>query len=349
VARLVRPVGRFALTLAVIAVLLLISRPVHAQSAAAYGLLVDRYLTAPEAAVTQLARWSRDDAGRAANEWTRGMPAGRLRAAIMLHTDLAYVLMIDGQTGLGLFHVAIAQHMIDGTVVREPGGAARAFAQRWFEYAASLLTAHGLLNDADRMVRDGLAVFPRGAMLYVARGVIAEYRVALSAPGARSRWFSGDRLPTRSARLLDAAAADYRRAIELDATLAIAWVRLGSVHMAVGDDRAADDLHAALTHATDDRDRYLAHLLLGAVAQRANRLEEARRAYQTALALGGAYQTPYVALSYVEEARGDHDRARDIAVEYARRADKVDDPWWDFHLGGFDSAALVWLRTEARR
>ena len=34
--------------------------------------------------------------------------------------------------------------------------------------------------------------------------------------------------------------------------------------------------------------------------------------------------------------------------EFAQRANRTDDPWWDYRLGGFNANALAWLRAEAR-
>ena len=39
--------------------------------------------------------------------------------------------------------------------------------------------------------------------------------------------------------------------------------------------------------------------------------------------------------------------ARELAAEYAQRRDNLEDPWWDYRLGGSATDALPWLRHEA--
>jgi tetratricopeptide (TPR) repeat protein len=223
---------------------------------------------------------------------------------------------------------------------RDPSS--RIFAGRWHAVVASMYTARGLVVAADRIIRDGLTDFPRSPELYVARGSIQEMRAAAMTDLRSSPTTGG------VSRVLEAAAADFRRALEVDRSLAMAHLHLGWVHHVLGDERSGRDLDAALAHATDDGVRYLAHLFRGAIAERERRLDEARREYEAARAIG-PYQTPFVALSRIEEALGHHDRARDLAHEYTARAIQVEDPWWDYHLGGFDATALAWLHSEARR
>jgi len=160
------------------------------------------------------------------------------------------------------------------------------------------------------------------------------------------------RIPEPTARqttTLESAAAEYRRALALDAHLAIARLHLGWIHVRLHDDRARADLDAALADARDDGVRYLAYLFLGGLAERQNRLADALQEYQLAHAAGPLHQTPYVASSRIEQALGHADRARSLAREYAELKDIDDDPWWTYQLGALDEEALRWLRAEARR
>jgi tetratricopeptide (TPR) repeat protein len=207
-----------------------------------------------------------------------------------------------------------------------------------------------MLDDADWIVRSGLSLFPHAPMLYVARGVAREERVTLNAMSTRGNSRGAGNLPLLTpARLLDLAAADYRHAIELDGTGAIAWLRLGWLHLRTGDPRADRDFDTALERAGDDRLRYLSHLLRGVAAEQSGRLGVALEEYDLALARGASFQTGYVAVSRANEALGQRDRARAVAQEYAALEEKADDPWWDFNIGGFDAETLAWLRAEARR
>ena len=120
------------------------------------------------------------------------------------------------------------------------------------------------------------------------------------------------------------------------------------MHHRIGDSRAPADLEAALAQATDEGTRYLAHLFLGAVAEQRKDLEGARREFEAARAVA-PYQSSFVALGRIEETLGHGDRARQIAAEYAQLTVKLEDPWWDYRLGGFITGALTWLRQEARQ
>ena len=272
------------------------------------------------------------------------MGADRQRAAAMLHTDLAYAFLVARATADASFHIGAARRIIG---MMKAGGRGddrtQLFERRWFVVTAGWYTAVGRLQQAELFVRDGLSEYPRDAMLHVARGCIREMDAALMVTDARN----GAQV-SRATRLLEAAAADYRRALAYDDTLASAHLHLGWVRFLGRDDRSIPEFESALEHADDDTTRYLARLFLGAVAERQNRLEDARREYEAAFALGSSYQTAFIALSRAEEALGHSARARELAQQYAALGEKHEDPWWDYHLGGFDQATLQWLRREAR-
>jgi tetratricopeptide (TPR) repeat protein len=343
-------------TLVVAAPFLLTPAPSFAQSVAAYASFIDRYVAGDsDGAVSGLSRWSRADVTQASKEWARLAPVNRLRQAVMLHTEMVIAAAVEDARDTATFHMAVAQGLVQRIVQpmnarereRTPAGI---FAQRWHELVASVFTGQAMLDDADWMIRSGLSLFSRAPMLYVARGVVREERVNVNVLSARGIGQASGNVPrVPPARLLELAAADYRHALELDGTLAIASLRLGWLHLRTGDGRADSDLDTALEHATDDRLRYLSHLLRGLAAEKSGRLEAALRDYDSALTLGSAFQTAYVAVSRVNEALGQRDRARAVAHEYAALEDKAEDPWWDFNLGGFDVDTLAWLRAEARR
>jgi hypothetical protein len=90
-------------------------------------------------------------------------------------------------------------------------------------------------------------------------------------------------------------------------------------------------------------------MFLGGLAERENRLVDALREYEHARTAGPDFQTPYVALSRVEQALGHDGRARQLALA-GLQLEKIaaDDPWWD-HRIGFDRESLYWLRDQVRR
>jgi tetratricopeptide (TPR) repeat protein len=214
----------------------------------------------------------------------------------------------------------------------------------------NLWAGQGRFDVAYATIRDGMTVFPGSAPLYVARGCIDEARATtvLSLEPRYALVGDRDRISRDGIRSLEAAVADFQTALRSDARLAVANLHRGWIHYRLGDRRAAEELAAALNDATDDGIRYLAHLFRGAIAEARDDLEGARAEFEAAKNLG-AYQSSYVALGRVETALGHGDRAREIAVQYARLPEKAEDPWWDYRLGGFTSGALEQLRAEARR
>ena len=297
--------------------------------------------------MTALARWSRPVVINAVNAWASKLTPQQLIAAAMLHTELAS-RVIDNTPSLASFHIGTASRLLDALIAGDRRNErALAVKRRWYEFIVSLYTSRALLNEAERFARDGLADFPRDAVLWVAFGAIQEMRLGFDEPDLRGVLPDNSRALTRLTRSFDAAASNFRRALAIDNGLATAHLHLGWVHFILHDSRAAEDLRAALAQAPDDGVRYLAHLFLGAVAERDKRLADARQEYEAAQAIGPAYQTPFVALIRVEEELGHHARARELAQTFAELPLKVEDPWWDYHLGRPDLAALAWLRHEA--
>ena len=317
-----------------------------AQSAPSYDSLIDAYArggAAAQQAVLALATLPQDRVNAMVGG-ARTLAPDRQRTAVMLHTDASYALLLAGTTGDGLFHIGAARRVF--AIAKAAGRADTRmpiFERRWFAFVASLYAANSLFDRAAILIRDGLTAYPRNARLYVARGALLEARLDVTAVDPSSR----NQL-SRIERALEPAAADYRHALELDPTLSIAQLRLGALHMRVRDSRARQNLESALRLSAEPIEAYLAHLLLGGVAEGDNHLEAAEREYQAAQAIAAACQTPYVALARVATARGDDAGARAVAAAFASVPEKASDPWWDFHLGGFDQASLTWLRAEAR-
>jgi tetratricopeptide (TPR) repeat protein len=226
----------------------------------------------------------------------------------------------------------------------------RAFSLRWLRLVIGIYTSCGLLERASGYVHYGLAVFPESSQLYVARGIIVE-------AGVRKKlipdWRRGTILSTENRpaveEALRGAENQYVRALSIDRHNAEAHLHLGWMRLFLSDRRARVDLAAAVEDGRDDRIRYLAHLFLGGVAEHEQRLADALQEYELARSAGPDFQTPYVAMSRIEQALGHADRAHELALAgltLDKRDD--DDPWWD-HRIGFDRESLHWLRNEVRR
>jgi hypothetical protein len=204
-----------------------------------------------------------------------------------------------------------------------------------------------LPSEAVRYVKLGLLVFPEDPHLYTTGGILMEVRLR----AILADWRQGGDLTLNRRRnaeeVLKRAAMQFRHALSLASHDAEPRLHLGWGLFFLGDKRAKAELDAALADAASDTTRYLAHLFLGGLAERENRLPDAAREYESARTIGAGYQTPYVALSRIEEALGHGERARELAL-FALQLVKTDDPWWD-HRIGFDRESLTWLRTEARK
>jgi len=343
VARRVRRRGRTHVLSAALALALLVPRAAPAQSIGdRYDALVAQYARGDhENAAVAFSSWSRSDvsAAIARAEALKGRPA---RAAVMLHTETGVALLIADETNNAVVHLNGASRLVSAMRSGRPDERAQRFASRWLAFIATVYVGHGMLGHADRTIRDALTWYPREPLLYVARGVLEETLIGMTFVDLRS----GNQL-ARLARAYESAAADYRRAIRLDDGLAIAHLRLGWVHLTLHDDRARENFDAALASATSLRDKYLAHLFLAAAAEKANKLDDAQRHYEAARQTAPGCQTPYIALTRVEGALGHTARAREIAATLTALPEKTNDPWWDFHLGGFDQLSLLALRAEA--
>lgn len=349
-AHAVRRFGRSLQLIAIVWVALLRAAPIAAQTTSDYPSLVEQYAMGNDTgSMAALVRWSRPLVTNAVNAWASKLTPQQLIAAATLHTELAS-RVIDSMPSLASFHIGTAGRLI---ATLTAGGDRRherglAVKRRWYEFVVSLYTSRALLAEAERFARDGLADSPRDAVLWVARGAIQEMRLGFDEPDLRGSRPDNGRTWIRLTKALESAGADFRRALAIDNGLATAHLHLGWVHVILHDSRAADDLRAALAQPGDDGVRCLAHLFLGAVAERDKKLTDARQEYEAARALGPSYQTPFIALIRVEEELGHHARARELAQDFAALPLKVEDPWWDYHLGSPDLAALAWLRHEAQ-
>ena len=322
--------------------------PAHAQGVAEYLGLARQYAVGEgAAAVARLETWSRDEVEQAGIGAALTATTHDLIAAAVLHTDLANAI-IDARPQEAEFHIRKA----DGLLTIASGHIGQRehvepIVRRWFRFVASVYTSAELLNNAALLLRTGLFRFPEDSHLYVARGIIQE---VLARKTLVPDWRSGHAVAGRQRAaedILKRATAQYLHAVSVNAHDAEAHLHLGWVRFYLEDTRANADLEAALADAGDDTVRYLAHLFLGGLAERENRLADALREYDAAHALGTGQQTPYVAMSRVEAALGHGGRARELTLA-ALQSEKTDaDPWLD-HRIGFDRESLLWLRREAR-
>jgi len=354
---MLRPAESRRVRMAVIcAAVLLVAAAIRPQAAAQDGAdyehLVDTYARGHlNEAVTALARWPRENVTAAVHGIaliSQNGPGGPspLRAAAMLHTDLAAALS-SSDGSLSEFHFGLARSLVGLLTAKNAQlKGAQEFVQRWYEFAPTLYLATREIEKASQLVREGLTRSPANPMLYFLGGAINELQRSVpTTVVTRARGFSTAAGP--SASLLDVAAAEYRRALAIDGHLAIARLHLGWVRFQQHDSRAPVDLETALADASDAGTQYLAHLFLGAIAEHENRLADALAEYEKARTIGPHYQTAYIAAIRTAAALGDSERARQAALTFVA-AEKREDPWWDYHLGGVNMPALEWLRAAVR-
>jgi tetratricopeptide (TPR) repeat protein len=335
---------------AIVGLLVLVSHTASAQNAAQYLALAREYAAGQGAdAVERLSTWPRDDITAAAIVASVTASSRDLIAAAMLHTDLANTI-IDGQPDAARFHVNKARGLLSiarGRLTDHEH--ARTFSPRWFRFVVGMFTSCELLDAAVEYELLASTAFPENPHLYVARGIIQEVRARKTLIPDLRRGLSPTTVGRRAIEnLYQSAATQFLHALSIDSHDAEARLHLGWVRFFLGDKRAKGDLDAALTDARDDTVRYLAHLFLGGLAEREDHLAEALGEYESARAVGAGYQTPYVAMSRIEDALGHADRARELALVAVQLEKSDDDPWWD-HRIGFDREGLNWLRAEARR
>jgi tetratricopeptide (TPR) repeat protein len=266
---------------------------------------------------------------------------------VMRETEAGYAL-IDSQPTVAREHFTNAGNLLD-ELTKKQHGAERSviFAQRWYEFVATVYIAAARDADARALVRHALTLYPSHAPLHVALGSIIELGILHDWPDLRGTGLEIGRWGTQYA--LEAAAGDYRRALDLEPRLALVRLHLGWVHLVQRDKRARDDFVQALADAQTPPVRYLAHLFLGAFAEWQRDWAGALQHYESARQVDGTSQTAYVAASHVQEMLGDRDAARALAHAAVTRGVGVQNPWWTYRLGGVDEQLLLWLRDEAQR
>jgi tetratricopeptide (TPR) repeat protein len=156
--------------------------------------------------------------------------------------------------------------------------------------------------------------------------------------------------------LRDEAERAFRDALALDGTLHEARLHLGRLLLVRGRLVEAEPvLEEVDRQSGDERQRYLARLFLGRLAQRRGRPDEAARFYAAALERWPDGQAARLGLAYALETKHGPTAARPvvgISLSASRRPDRADDPWWLYPYGppGVAKAALdrVWRRALDR-
>lgn len=274
--------------------------------------------------------------------------------AVLLATDVALAHR-EGPVRQVADYLGLAAGMLGGVQPAHLGsvdrGAVNAFQEDWFVVASRLLLAWTDPVAAARLIGRGLGAFKDSSRLRTLSGMATEMRAHLTNPNLHDRRFLDDMARDPLRTLLVVAEQEYRRALTADVTNAEARVHLGRVLYLRKEPAAARE---ALALVSDEatvpaRWRYLGHLFAGAIDEYEHDWTAAGRHYDAARRLIPEMQTPYIALSFVEQAGGHEQRAREVMAAWAEAPEPaIDDPWSEYQNGGFDEEALVALRRRIK-
>lgn len=212
----------------------------------------------------------------------------------------------------------------------------RLFVRDWYLVVVAHGQRVGHLGILKSLVTSGLELFKEDPELLLARGAISEGEADLAmvdrslateiySPGFAERW----------RRFMSAAGEDYRLASRRQPDLDEATLRWGRINSHLGDHKEARRAFERV--ATGDAPallRYLAQLFQGDLADREQRPDEARAAYEAASVLYPSAQAPLLSLSRLCDAAGDQTCARRWLTRSlaATKPGRVD-PWWDYQRG----------------
>lgn len=318
-----------------------------------YNALVSQYRRGDvQGAMASLVKWPPGRV-RAATRVPPNAPDLDIRqteAAVMLHSDVS-MLVAAVDEGLSLQHIDSARALVRIL----PNDAAR-FKERWQAYAVGPYLVQHNLRLATLAVRQGIAAFPRSADLQLMQGTLLEltarsetsdFRGVWTKPSTSSADFMDNRPNNRIERGLVEAAAAYQRALNLDPSFLSARLRLGWVYdVDNSNNHAREQLRMVVDSATSRELRYLAHLILGGLAEQESRPDLAYEEYDTAHSIQPDAQTAHIALMRAARMTGRLDRAQGLFAEYATRTAGSEDPWWYFSMG-LDSELFAWLHAQA--
>jgi hypothetical protein len=309
-------------------------------SLSAYEALVRRYAGGDhEATVAELGAWPQ---GRLESEVAAAMRRRRsigscpdCAAALMLHTDCLLAGRRSGHSGRR--HQSAALEIAG---LMKEVAAQRSFVTCWFAVMAGLAQGQNRWTDALEWAERGAHEVPDAAELQLVLGSIREtigqefLRAADDGSALRldSRGLRAPMIEVQEGRrYLLLARRAFRAALSTNASLSEARLRLGHVAYLLEDASEARARFEDVVHS--DRDSpaaFLAHLFLGRLEEDAGRLDEARRAYESALALDPGSQPARLALSHVHLRSGDTAAAlRDVETALQAAGHRLrQDPFW---------------------
>ena len=313
-----------------------------------YHTLLEKYRVGDDRSIDQLLEWDRKRLLKVIaaaqtpidpfQHWTEG----RIKVAVMLHTDAALRLLPLETDGFSF------QNEVATRVLQFGGDALRSFARSWYTAVsrslrdrAQLFLAEAVLERARRNVPDdGAILYESGAL----QEQIATYSALITVTVTelpRSR-IPGGPLQTSDSgtdlgvyrqeqrRALDAAARWLGQSLKADPTSQLAQLHFGRVQVLRGHDgEGARFLRPLADTATDPDISYLATMFLAAMQQRHGRLADAETLYRAAAEKYPASQAAHVALSELLQTLGRGEEARSVLLRLlATPPTGRTDAWW---------------------
>jgi tetratricopeptide (TPR) repeat protein len=176
------------------------------------------------------------------------------------------------------------------------------------------------IPQAEQWARTGLKRFPKDGPLLMTLGIVLETTAFLTlVPAPRSALLGPQavrQFESQTAKvdaLWERARRTFEQATAADPSLHEARVRLGRVLWRLErPDLARVCFEEAIAKSDDKVVLYLAHLFLGRIHEDQNRLAEAEKEYQAALAMRPSSEAATVAISHVRLLMGDTAAAREF-------------------------------------
>ena len=335
------------------AVLMLALLP-HGGQPPLYRQIVDRYRTSPNDGVERMLALAeparREGIERAvAASGTDAWSWDELASAAMMHTDAGFYFLTRHQPGIPF--LVDAEKLMLRALDSGPGH--DLYVRRWYGTVDAVLKSAGDTVSAKTFAShyvDLSKKYPQRAKAFEAyhRGVFAEYDGCqkgefLTITGLTE---SGGNLVQR---YFVPAARELESALTLHPDLHDAALHLGRVRMLEGRDADATRWFQRAAQSPSRGTAYLAHLFLGAFAERASRWTDAEAEYRAAAALFPTGQSAAIALAQFldrrdQTAEGSHA----LMAIFAPSRSRVVDPWWQYfeETGSDSSSRIAMMRAE---
>ncbi len=289
-----------------------------------------------------------------------------VEAAVLLHADVGLASLQALRFAEAEFHLDTAVELLEWS--RRAAARARGFArQRAGLDARSGRPTPGLeirerIDPGDfyqALAGTALAVgFPLTARPFAEAAVRADtmdtgaHLVSGCVNASLAEEFAVRRRDSDAQHAREAAEKALRDTLALDPGLQEARLRLGKLLLDLRRAVEAESLLAEVDErGADDRQRYLARLFLGRVAERLGRPEEALRLYRRALEAWPDSQAARLALARALE-RSSGPAAPLVLVGAtlgaSRRPDRAEDPWWLYLSGPLELTRILLERVWAR-